>query len=204
MVGRSTRLRILDTALDLFGTRGVGAVSLDDIADAVGVRKQTVLYWFKSRSGLIDAVLDHAADEMLIVVEAAIRSKGDDPIERVDAVVCAVFRPVVRRPALLGLIREVIRLEEHHINHLRSRLAVVVERCVSYLTFEMEKGRLRKCDPMLLAGILYSTVSGTGTEPIVLETFGWKADAAGLRQVRRELRGFVRASLQPGAEVSGG
>ena len=204
MVGRSTRLRILDTALDLFGTRGVGAVSLDDIADAVGVRKQTLLYWFKSRSGLIDAVLDHAADEMLIVVEAAIRSKGDDPIERVDAVVCAVFRPVVRRPALLGLIREVIRLEEHHINHLRSRLAVVVERCVSYLTFEMEKGRLRKCDPMLLAGILYSTVSGTGTEPIVLETFGWKADAAGLRQVRRELRGFVRASLQPGAEVSGG
>lgn len=203
MVGRSTRLRILDTALDLFGTRGVGAVSLDDIADAVGVRKQTVLYWFKSRGGLIDAVLDHAADEMLIVVEAAIRSKGDDPIERVDAVVCAVFRPVVRRPALLGLIREVIRLEEHHINHLRSRLAVVVERCVSYLTFEMEKGRLRKCDPMLLAGILYSTVSGTGTEPIVLETFGWKADAAGLRQVRRELRGFVRASLQPGAEVSG-
>ncbi len=203
MVGRSTRLRILDTALDLFGTRGVGAVSLDDIADAVGVRKQTLLYWFKSRSGLIDAVLDHAADEMLIVVEAAIRSKGDDPIERVDAVVCAVFRPVVRRPALLGLIREVIRLEEHHINHLRSRLAVVVERCVSYLTFEMEKGRLRKCDPMLLAGILYSTVSGTGTEPIVLETFGWKADAAGLRQVRRELRGFVRASLQPGAEVSG-
>ena len=204
MVGRSTRLRILDTALDLFGTRGVGAVSLDDIADAVGVRKQTVLYWFKSRSGLIDAVLDHAADEMLIVVEAAIRSKGDGPIERVDAVVCAVFRPVVRRPALLGLIREVIRLEEHHINHLRSRLAVVVERCVSYLTFEMEKGRLRKCDPMLLAGILYSTVSGTGTEPIVLETFGWKADAAGLRQVRRELRGFVRASLQPGAEVPGG
>lgn len=204
MVGRSTRLRIIDTALDLFGTRGVGAVSLDDIADAVGVRKQTVLYWFKSRSGLIDAVLDHAADELLVVVEAAIRSKGDDPIERVDAVVCAVFRPVVRRPALLGLIREVIRLEEHHINHLRSRLALVVERCVSYLTVEMEKGRLRKCDPMLLAGILYSTVSGTGTEPIVLATFGWNADAAGLRQVRRELRGFVRASLQPVAEVPGG
>lgn len=184
-------------ALDLFGSRGVGAVSLDDIADAVGVRKQTVLYWFKSRSGLIDAVLDHAADELLIVVEAAIRSQGDDPLERVDAVVCAVFRPVVRRPALLGLIREVIRLDDHHIDHLRSRLEVVVERCVSYLAVEMDHGRLRRCDPMLLAGILYSTVSGTGTEPIVLETFGWKADAAGLRQVRRELRGFVRAALQP-------
>ena len=195
MVNGSTRIRILDTALDLFGTRGVGTVSLDDIADAVGVRKQTVLYWFKSRSGLIDAVLDHAADELLVVVEAAIRSRGDEPLDRVDAVVCAVFRPVVRRPALLGLIREVTRLDESHINHLRGRLSAVVERCVSYLTSEMEKGRLRTCDPMVLAGLLYSTVSGT--EPIVLETFGWEPNAAGLRQVRRELRGFVRAALQP-------
>jgi len=197
VVNGSTRIRILDTALDLFGTRGVGTVSLDDIADAVGVRKQTILYWFKSRSGLIDAVLDHAADELLVVVEAAIRSRGDEPLDRVDAVVCAVFRPVVRRPALLGLIREVTRLDESHINHLRGRLSAVVERCVSYLTSEMEKGRLRTCDPMVLAGLLYSTVSGTGTEPIVLETFGWEPNAAGLRQVRRELRGFVRAALHP-------
>ena len=96
-----------------------------------------------------------------------------------------MFRPVVRRPALLGLIREVTRLDESHINHLRGRLSAVVERCVSYLTSEMEKGRLRTCDPMVLAGLLYSTVSGTGTEPIVLETFGWEPNAAGLRQVRR-------------------
>jgi hypothetical protein len=75
-------------------------------------------------------------------------------------------------------------------------LSVVVERCVSYLRSEMDKGRLRTCDPMVLAGLLYSTVSGTGTEPIVLETFGWEPNAAGLRQVRRELRGFVRAALQ--------
>ena len=52
------------------------------------------------------------------------------------------------------------------------------------LLSEMEKGRLRTCDPMVLAGLLYSTVSGTGTEPIVLETFGWEPNAAGLRQVR--------------------
>ena len=76
MVNGSTRIRILDTALDLFGTRGVGTVSLDDIADAVGVRKQTILYWFKSRSGLIDAVLDHAADELLVVVEAEFGHEG--------------------------------------------------------------------------------------------------------------------------------
>ena len=36
--------------------------------------------------------------------------RRDDPLDRIDAVVRAVFRPAVRRPALLGLIREVSRL----------------------------------------------------------------------------------------------
>mgnify|MGYP001130271986 FL=1 len=48
-VGGSTRDRILAASLDLFGTRGVDAVSLDEIARTVGVRKQTVLYWFESK-----------------------------------------------------------------------------------------------------------------------------------------------------------
>jgi AcrR family transcriptional regulator len=45
LVERSTRERILESAIDLFGVRGVGAVSLDEIARDVGVRKQTVLYY---------------------------------------------------------------------------------------------------------------------------------------------------------------
>jgi TetR/AcrR family transcriptional regulator len=55
-----TRERILDAAIDLFGARGVDAVSLDEIARDVGVRKQTVLYWFASKDELVDAVLESA------------------------------------------------------------------------------------------------------------------------------------------------
>ena len=74
MVERSTRGRILDTALDLFGTRGVDAVSLDEIARAVGVRKQTVLYWFASKDELVDEVLAVAATELIVVIDAALRA----------------------------------------------------------------------------------------------------------------------------------
>ncbi len=108
---RSTRDRILEVALDLFGTRGVDAVSLDEIARAVGVRKQTVLYWFASKDDLVDEVLAVAATELVVVIDAALRAAPDDPLDRIDAVVRAVFRPAVRRPALLGLVREVSRLE---------------------------------------------------------------------------------------------
>ncbi len=95
MAESSTRDRILEAALDLFGARGVDAVSLDEIARAVGVRKQTVLYWFASKDDLVEAVLANVSTELVVVIEAAVRAAPDDPLDRVDAVVKAVFRAVV-------------------------------------------------------------------------------------------------------------
>ena len=194
---RPTRDRILDEAVDLFGFRGVEAVSLDEIARAVGVRKQSLLYWFPSKEALVAAVLDTVADELVVVITAAIRASDDDPLVRIDAVIRAVFGPAVRRPALLGLVRELGRLDPELVERLRSRIAPLVEACVAYLESEMERGRLRRADPRLVAALAYATVTGIATEPEALETVGWSRDLAGLRRLRDELRGFIRAALAP-------
>src|SRR5262245_11307506 len=125
---RPTRERILDAALDRFGSRGFEGTSLDDIAADVGVAKQTVLYWFPSKDELLSAVIDHTADELALGIEAAVRAASEEPLARVDAVVKAVFRPAVRRPALLGLVREVSRLEPAMSEHLLERVRPLVER----------------------------------------------------------------------------
>jgi AcrR family transcriptional regulator len=192
-----TRQRILDAALDLFGARGVDAVSLDEIARDVGVRKQTVLYWFPSKDELVDSVLETVAAELLVVIDAAIRSASEDPLERIDAVVRAVFRPAVRRPALLGLVREVSRLPDAQADRLRARVQPLVDRGTEYLALEMDKGRLRRADPGLIAALAYATVTGIATEPEVLRGVGWRPTAAGLRSLRDELRAFLRAALRP-------
>jgi AcrR family transcriptional regulator len=194
---RSTRERILEASLDLFGTRGVDAVSLDEIARAVGVRKQTVLYWFASKDDLVDEVLGIAAAELVIVIDAALRAASDDPLDRIDAVVRAAFRPAVRRPALLGLIRETSRLDSAQAARLRGRLASLVDRAVGYLGAEMDAGRLRQGDPRLVAALGYATVTGIATEPEALRAVGWQPDTIGLRTLRDELRAFLRAALSP-------
>ncbi len=197
MPERPTRERILDEAVDLFGFRGVEAVSLDEIARAVGVRKQSVLYWFPSKEALVAAVLDTVADELIVVISAAIRASDDDPLVRIDAVIRAVFGPAVRRPALLGLVRELGRLDPELDDRLRSRVQPLVEACVRYLEDEMDRGRLRRADPRLVAALAYATVTGIATEPEALETVGWQRDLAGLRRLRDELRSFIRAALAP-------
>ena len=197
MTTGSTRERIIDVALDRFGTKGVEAVSLDEIARQVGVRKQTVLYWFASKDELVDGVLESVAAQLIVVIDAAARSATDDPLEKIDAVVRAVFRPAVRRPALLGVVREMNRLSPAHADRLHLRLAPLIERAVRYLGDEMERGRLRRGDPGLIAALVYATLTGIATEPEVLRGVGWSRDAAGLRRLRDELRAFLRAALKP-------
>ena len=192
-----TRDRIIEASVDLFGARGVDAVSLDEIAREVGVRKQTVLYWFASKDALVDGVLDVVAAELFVVIDAAVRSASDDPLERIDAIVRAVFRPAVRRPALLGLVREVSRLDVGQADRLRERVEPLVDRAVRYMGDEMAAGRLRRGDPGLIAALGYATLTGIATEPEALRTVGWVASASGLRKLRDELRAFLRAALAP-------
>jgi AcrR family transcriptional regulator len=146
-----TRDRILAAATDLFGVRGFDSVSLDAIATDVGVAKQTLLYWFPSKDDLLQAVLVAVAEELTVVIEAAVRAAPDDPLDRIEAVVRAVFRPAVRRPALLGLVREISRLPPSAADRLVADLQVLTERAVAYLDSEMAHGRLRRADPRLVA-----------------------------------------------------
>lgn len=197
MTRSNTRQRILDAATDLFGLRGVEAVSLDVIAAEVGVAKQTLLYWFPSKDDLVQAVLVAAVQELSLGMEAAIRATTDDPLDRLDAVVRAVFRPAVRRPALLGLIREVSRLSPAASDRLAAEVQPLVARAVDYLEREMALGRLRRADPRLVAALCYSTVTGIATEPQALRVVGWTLTPAELRRLRNELLAFLRAALAP-------
>jgi hypothetical protein len=75
----------------------------------------------------------------------------------------------------------------------------MVGRCVEYLSLEMDKGRLRRADPGLIAALAYATVTGIATEPEALRAVGWTPSAVGLRRLRDELRSFLRAALEPSA-----
>jgi len=186
--------RILDTALDLFAGRGFGATSLDAIAAELGVRKQTILYWFPSKERLLDAVIERSAVELAHALEAALA--GAQPgLGRVDAVMRAVFRFAVRRPALLGLLREADRLGPGVSDEVTVHLQPLIARAIAFVEQEMAAGTIRRGDPRLLVVFTYSTVLGVATDVEAQRAVGWEPSAAGLRRMRRELFAFVRAAV---------
>jgi hypothetical protein len=127
-------------------------------------------------------------------VEAALRHAGDG-FGRVEATVKAVFRPAVRRPALLGLVREVNRLGPAEADRLMERFGPLIDRAVQFLADEMDAGRMRRADPRLTIALAYATVVGVATEPEALRAVGWQPTAAGLRHLRAELIAYLRAAL---------
>lgn len=57
--GEKTRLEIIRAAADLFHARGVAATSPDDIIEASGTGKGQFYHYFKSKEGLVHAVLQN-------------------------------------------------------------------------------------------------------------------------------------------------
>jgi TetR/AcrR family transcriptional regulator len=192
--GPSTRERVLDAALASFGTRGYEATSLDQVAAELGVRKQTILYYFPTKADLLDAVVDRSADELANALEQAVDRAGDG-FDRVEAIVRSVFRLALRRPELLGLLREVSRLGSPVATRLTDRLNPLVLRATAFLEGEMAAGRMRECDAQLLLLSVYSTVLGVATEVEVLRAVGIEPTLRSTTVRRRELLRFLRSAL---------
>lgn len=190
----TTADRILVAAMAEFGTRGFEATSLDDLAGILGIRKQTILYWFPSKDALLEAVVDRCADEVARRLERGLTSAGDG-VDRVDAIVRVMFRLAARHPTMLGFMREVTRLGPPASTRLLERLQPLVDRAAGYLEAEMDAGRMRRHDPRLLLLAAYSMVTGLATEVEVLRAFGEEPSLASLIRRRDELRSLLRSAL---------
>ncbi|MCU1370599.1 MAG: putative TetR family transcriptional regulator [Ilumatobacteraceae bacterium] len=189
----STRERILAAALAAFAERGVEATSLDSVAAEVGVRKQTLLYWFPSKEQLLFGVVDHAVDELGRVLSLAAVSGGTDLVGQITAVVDATFRLGSIRPELLAVVREVARLGPPASTHLARAADPLVATASSVLSPSGRVDDVRIRRVLLAAG---ARVVGIATEAEVRADLGLPADLAWLRDRRGALIASLTTSLQ--------
>ena len=196
----STRQRILDTALDSFGTTGVDGTSLDALARQLGLRKQSILYHFRSKQVLFEAVLDEAASQFISELDQVVeRVEPNDVWAQVEGTVRVVFRLAVQRPALLGLLREASRPGSMVAVQLSSRLANHIDAAQHSLEIALKDGRVLGNDARLLLFSLYSTIMGVATEVEVLRAMGVEPSLRSLAERRQELLRFLRVALIPPA-----
>ncbi len=194
--GEERRRQLIHHAVALFGGRGYEGTSLDAVAEASGVRKQTLLYYFPGKDELFDACIGELATRLSSALERAL--EGEDERERPERVISAIFRLAEQWPEFPPFAREASRRGPEVIQRVTGVLEPLRKRALVHLERGMDDGMFRRQDPTLLLFTLYTAVVGSLTEAGVLRALGGgQQSRSALKRREEELVEFVRRALEP-------
>lgn len=195
--GERRRTTIVEEAIRQFGRDGYKGASLDHIAQAVGVRKQTLLYYFATKDALLEACLSAAGERLARDIAAALVGK-ETYWDKAEAVLHGVFTLAGEWPEFPMFVREAGRLGPDAFDRFAAVIEPLRERAIGFLQEGMDSGEIRKQDPALLLFTLYTAVVGALTEAAVLHAVvGDDQSRASLKKREIETLAFVRAALRP-------
>jgi AcrR family transcriptional regulator len=106
---------ILDGALEALASDPDSSMS--EIARRAGVVRATIYVHFPTREALLDAVMEHAIDQVVDAMRGAEPQRGE-PVEALERVLRATWRQLAQFHGLLALNTARLSAEELHRRHL--------------------------------------------------------------------------------------
>lgn len=155
-IQKRNRRRILEAALDVFSADGYSGATIDRIAEAAGLSKPNVLYYFPSKEGIHAELLAGLLEVWLQPMQDL--DPDGDPLEQVLAYVSrklAMSRDMPRESRLFAA--EVFAGAPRLHGILQGRLKQLVARTAAVIEGWIAAGRLAPVDPVHLIFAIWST-----------------------------------------------
>ncbi|HKY91256.1 MAG TPA: TetR/AcrR family transcriptional regulator [Nevskiaceae bacterium] len=103
-----TRATILAAAQDVFSKRGFAAAKLEEVADAVGVTRAALFYYFRDKQALFDAVISDSFGPLADRLRELLKDDRGSVSQRILLATEAWVDAIVARPALSRLILRLV------------------------------------------------------------------------------------------------
>ena len=148
--------KLLDASSQFSGT-GLD-VSIDDVAEAAGVPRATLYYYFSGHDDLVNFYLTSKLDSVTAAMEKAAASEGS-AIERLGAMVRAVLHSMAAQPALCTELPQALRRAGTNFSEVAMKAEAVMRRPMRDVLIEgKESGELNVPDVELIIDALHGAV----------------------------------------------
>jgi len=98
-----TRRAILAAAESVFAEKGFAAARLEDVAAQVEIRRASLVYYFRDKRSLYEAVLQDLLGELLVRYQAVLDGAGTMP-EKLERIMTVWLDYLAERPALSRIV----------------------------------------------------------------------------------------------------
>lgn len=150
-----TEQLIKDTAKQIFFSEGKLHATTQDIADAAGVNRTLVNYYFRSRDILFEQVATEARAEMSAVLDSVFSAKVDFK-DKLAQLINVFMDQAIKFPYReVYVVTELNRTEKTVPEEKRTR----VQAFLKEVSAEMENGKLKKMDPRQFCMNLFSLMA---------------------------------------------
>ncbi len=199
--GAETRRRILNAAEELFVRYGYEGTRMDQIAEAAGVEKANIYYYFDGKESLYQALIGSIMDALVHEIRDFVLQPADSPWVQLDTFLDFFFTMVERYQGLVGLVVGEMQHPPRDQEGESPLLAIMLQiQSVAGQLLEdgMRQGHFRRQDPAQLllsleGALFYSFLLPEERMQALLGEPRFSPE--GLARRREHLRGLLRMML---------
>lgn len=155
-----TKKAIFDAAIRIFSTNGYDGATMDDMAQAAGVAKGTLYYYFKSKEEIFKYIITEGVEVIKEQIFQAVE-KEESPLSKLKALCTLQLNLVYEKKELFKVIMSQLWGQEVRQLELREVVENYINSIEKYIKEAMDEGIIKKGEPYFMAYIFFGLLCST-------------------------------------------